>query len=388
MLSNKHTVAHCVYPYLALTENWIYRQLQLPPPYRTVVVTNRTTNLQRFPHPAVHALDDQPMGARLANRLWGKIMSRRPLPFERTTILREGVAVLHAHFGQVGYAKLPLKRACHLPLVTSFYGYDFTLEPRRNPAWVSRYRELFAVGERFLVEGPAAKRSLEQLGCPSEKLIINHLGVDLIAIPFAERRPPSDGIIRVLLAGTFVEKKGLPDALEALTRLNGRHRMEILLVGDASPLDPRGRGEKEKIQRVIAKTPLRQCVRSFGYVENHKLHELALQSHCFVAASKTGNDGDAEGGAPVTIIEMLATGLPVVATRHCDIPEMVRDGESGVLVPEGSIEALARAIDWVISAPERWPAMGHAGRRYVEQHFNAARQVQKLANIYGQLTHD
>ena len=68
----------------------------------------------------------------------------------------------------------------------------------------------------------------------------------------------------------------------------------------------------------------------------------------------TAADGDSEGGAPVGIIEMQAAGMPVLSTYHADIPEVVRDGESGYLVPERDVEALAEKLDKLINEPETW----------------------------------
>ena len=76
--------------------------------------------------------------------------------------------------------------------------------------------------------------------------------------------------------------------------------------------------------------------------------------------------GDTEGGAPVGVIEASATGMPVVASFHADIPEVVRHGESGWLAPERDVEALAAHLVGLIEHPESWPAMGERGRRHIE----------------------
>ena len=105
----------------------------------------------------------------------------------------------------------------------------------------------------------------------------------------------------------------------------------------------------------------------------------------FLAPSVHAANGDAEGGAPVTLIEMSAAGLPIVASDHCDIPEVVRHGESGVIVPEGDAEALADAIVSLAAAPERWPAFGRAGRAHVEREYDLAKQVGRLETLYDEL---
>ena len=83
----------------------------------------------------------------------------------------------------------------------------------------------------------------------------------------------------------------------------------------------------------------------------------------------TASDGDTEGGAPVTLIELSATGMPIVSTTHCDIPNVVRDGKSGLLAPERDVDGLAERLRWMIENSEKWPAMGKAGRDYVSAEF-------------------
>ena len=78
-------------------------------------------------------------------------------------------------------------------------------------------------------------------------------------------------------------------------------------------------------------------------------------------------------------------GIPVVSTLHADIPEIVRDGESGYLVPERDAGALAERLIHLVEHPETWEAMGRAGRAHVTEHFNAAKQYDKLIEIYSGL---
>lgn len=99
-----------------------------------------------------------------------------------------------------------------------------------------------------------------------------------------------------------------------------------------------------------------------------------------VAASVTAADGDEEG-IPNVLKEAMAMGLPVVATRHAGIPELVEDGVSGWLVPERDEAALADALARLAAEPERWPAMGRAGRDKVEREYDIHRLNHRLAAL-------
>jgi colanic acid/amylovoran biosynthesis glycosyltransferase len=105
----------------------------------------------------------------------------------------------------------------------------------------------------------------------------------------------------------------------------------------------------------------------------------------FLQPSRHLPDGDAEGGAPVAMIEMSASGMPVVASIHCDIPEVILDRRSGRLFPEGDVDAMAEAMLAVADEPARWPALGAEGRAHVEREYDATKQAPRLETIYDEL---
>jgi len=80
--------------------------------------------------------------------------------------------------------------------------------------------------------------------------------------------------------------------------------------------------------------------------------------------------------------------LPVVATQHGALPEGMMPGRSGLLVPERDVEALAEALNSLIEHPELWPAMGREGRKFVEEHFDARKLSQQLAELLGKAASD
>jgi colanic acid/amylovoran biosynthesis glycosyltransferase len=93
-------------------------------------------------------------------------------------------------------------------------------------------------------------------------------------------------------------------------------------------------------------------------------------------------DGDSEGGAPVCLIEAQAMGLPIVATTHCDIPEITRPEVSAFLAPERDAAAFAARLDQLLEHPEQWAEMGRAGRLHVETEFNIRTQVSRMNEVY------
>jgi colanic acid/amylovoran biosynthesis glycosyltransferase len=105
----------------------------------------------------------------------------------------------------------------------------------------------------------------------------------------------------------------------------------------------------------------------------------------FAQPSLTASDGDSEGGAPTTLLEAQACGVPILATSHADIPHVVVEGESALLAPERDAEALAAGLERLLAEPERWPAMGRAGRAHVLTHHDAGAQAERLEALYLEL---
>jgi colanic acid/amylovoran biosynthesis glycosyltransferase len=85
----------------------------------------------------------------------------------------------------------------------------------------------------------------------------------------------------------------------------------------------------------------------------------------------------------VVLPDAQTTGMPVIATWHCDIPNVIIDGKTGLLVPERDVNSLAEAILSLAFSPESWVEMGKTGRKRVEKEFDVGAQVSRLENIYG-----
>jgi colanic acid/amylovoran biosynthesis glycosyltransferase len=295
-----------------------------------------------------------------------------------------GARILHSHFGDHGWGDIGSANRNDLAHVVTFYGYDASRLPKAEPQWRGRYRELFDAADLFLCEGPHLGRVLQDLGCPAKKVRVHHLSIGLKQLAFRPRRWALGEPLRVLIAGTFVEKKGIPYAIAALGRIRDRAELEITIIGDAIPQE-RSDQEKAKIVDAIAEAGLASRTRLPGFQPHSRLLEEAYRNHVFIAPSVTASDGDTEGGAPVSVIEMAATGMPVVSTRHCDIPEVIVDGVTGLLADERDVDGLERHISWLLDHPDEWDPIVSAARRHIEKEFCASIQGHRLAEYYGAL---
>lgn len=353
---------HSVATYLPLTEGWIYQQLIHQTRHPQLVVGHRLEPdaAFRFPFDPVIRLEEH-----VLDRLWLHLKKQDRCGRYHRLLRRYPPQLIHAHFGNQAYRILPLARRLDLPLITTFYGYDCSIL-MRQPGWRQRFQRLFQEGELFLVEGPHMGKVLMDAGCPPGKIRLHHLGIP--PRPFRERHLGK--IPRILMAASFREKKGLHVGLRALSQV--RAPMEVVVAGDG-PM-------RRDLQRIAEQGDLH--VQWLGYLEPEALIQEMLRADLFVQPSLTAGDGDTEGGAPVTLIEAQATGLPIVSTEHADIPEITRPGESALLVPENNVGALAAAIEQLLEEPWRWPEMGRAGHEHVTREFSSATQGERLSQIY------
>ena len=376
-------VAHACTPYLFATGSWIYSQLVHLTRHEAIVLTDRTENLDVFPFRETYAYNEIHPLRQAFFRLKGGRLGGGREPFFESVLRRRGARLIHSHFGYVGWQMLEPKRRLGLPMVTSFYGADASQLPR-DPVWRSRYDQLFTHGELFLAEGEVMRRTLAELGCPPERIVVQHLGVAVDDLPFAVRRPDASGVVKVLVAATFREKKGIPYALRAVERLRAHHRrLQVTLIGDSM-----GMSQYEEEKRTILELVghLEGVVRWVGFQPYPAFRRALLEHHLFLSPSCTARDGDTEGGAPVTLIEAQATGMPVISTRHCDIPEVVVDGRTGHLSAERDLEALTTNLERMIIAPASvWEAMSTAARAHIEKHYNVRTQLGRLEGLYKRL---
>jgi colanic acid/amylovoran biosynthesis glycosyltransferase len=290
------------------------------------------------------------------------------------------VKLIHGHFGHVACSYLPVATMLHIPLVVSFYGYDYDMILNRNPRLIPKYEKLFRRAAMVLTEGEFGRNKLIRRGCRPEIIKVHHLGVEVDAIPFKRRDRTPDEPLRLIQVASFTEKKGhsvLVESIRLLQEEGYGPRIALTLIGDG-PL-------KERIKNVVRQYGLDSNIAFTDHLPYEQLHERLLSYHVFIHPSITAADGDCEGGAPVVLLDAQATGMPVISTLHCDIPEEVIHGQTGLLVNEGNPRMLADAIKEFIEDAKLITEFGVTARRHVEENYSAVRQASRLTELYDAL---
>lgn len=383
MAQPKLKIVQCFNAYLEMTENWCYRMIRNIPDVDLVVVSKRLVNLNAFPLPSAEFLTGPSPrfrpGITAAKELCHAVLRRMHGPFWRSFLVRrtQDAALIHAHFAPVGWDCLWLADKIRRPLIISFYGYDYEWLPKNKPEWIARYHRLFTRATLFIVEGRCGVEKLVALGCPQEKIRIVRLGVEVEKIPYMPRTKDV-GELRLVQVATFSEKKGYATTVRAFAHALSRcPNMHLTLVGrDTCGLRPR-------IESLISSLGIGGRVGIIDGIDFSKLHTFLQQFHVFIHPSCYSGSGDSEGGAPIVLLDAQATGMPVLSTTHCDIPEEVCQGVSGFLVPERDELALSKEISRCYAMNDlEFGELCLNARKHVEKNYDAVHCAQLLRKHY------
>jgi colanic acid/amylovoran biosynthesis glycosyltransferase len=356
----------------------IYRQVTALRAYQPVVLTQRRENAGRFPFEPVIRL--QRPWTREFRRFWQKTLLRGPVLISgkearavAAALRRCDASLLHVYFGHIGVHLLPFLRKARLPVIVSFHGADASVDVTRG-SHLRPLRRVFDLATLILSRSQAIAESLLELGCPPEKIRLHRTGIPLDRFPFAQRYLPENGQWRFFQACRLIPKKGLETTLRAFAEFHRTHPGARLTVAGEGPL-------AEPLRELAEDLRIAACVSFPGFVSQAKLRDLFYQSHLFLHPSVTGPDGDREG-IPNTILEAMASGLPIAATLHGGIPEAVHQGETGLLVPEQSHDALAAAMAEIAADEARYEAMSAAAARAVAAEWEIHTQTRRLEALY------
>jgi glycosyltransferase involved in cell wall biosynthesis len=177
----------------------------------------------------------------------------------------------------------------------------------------------------------------------------------------------------IISIGRLVEKKGFPDLIAACAQLKQSGRQFRCAIYGEGPLHA-------ELAAQIERLGLADCVSLAGERSQNELIPIFQRADIFALAPFVTEDGDRDG-IPNVLVEAMACGLPVVSTAVAGIPELVRDGENGLLVPPRDPGALAGALAALLGDSERRQQLGAAARDTVVAHFDlraAARQIAAL----------
>ena len=280
--------------------------------------------------------------------------------------------VIVANFGQNGIIAARIKQAFfpEARLAVIFHGWDVSAYVAAN-GWEGYRRAAPAIDIAIAVNRPWAERLAANT--PIRDVVVHHLGVDLDKIRQLPHHAADSSRFGIAFVGRMVEKKGLIYLIEAVAMLKARgHDISVEVVGDGP--------EESALRTAAASAGVGDRIVFHGRQPNESVLRLMAEANCLVLPSVTAADGDQEG-IPVTLMEAMATGLPVVSTYHSGIPELITDDDTGLLVPERDVAALADSIERLVTEPALGPRLATRARAFVAAEFNAAIQNRALFDL-------
>jgi len=298
--------------------------------------------------------------------------------FLKKRIKKEKIDVIHAHFGQVGVELMDIAKELNIPLVVTFYGYDFQVIPNKKPEYKSYYKKLFGIADKVLCLGSVGKERLVSMGCPSEKIQVNKLAIEphKIEAGVREKRPNQ---LTMLQAGTITEKKGHIYTINAFIQcLSKCPNQKLYIVGEEQDLEI-----TNALKSLVAQHQLENKVIFKPVMDYTELLDMMRSVDVFIHPSCFSKTGDCEGGTPVVLQDAMATGLPIISSFHVDIPEGVLDGKTGILAEEKDVAALAKAIQRFYEMNnDTYHQFSSATRQHVETNYDVRQSGIQLAKVY------
>ena len=285
--------------------------------------------------------------------------------------------IIHAHFGPNGVQAERLRQYGFLagPLVTTFYGYDVSrLIQEHNP-----YKQLFTRGDRFLALSKTMQQQLLVLGCNPTKLFIHPLGIPLAQFVPTQSKKHDPATLHLLSVARLVPKKGIEYAIRAIAQLLDAKELTIriryTIVGDGLLF--------ATLQQLVVELDLVTIITFVGWQTQAEVVEWMNSADIFLAPSIVSPLGDQEG-TPRSILEAMAMQLPIIATTHSGIPDIMPNHSCGILIPERNTVFLVEAIRQLIYDPPLRKSMGQRGRKIIEQNHNSGNLCYQLVEQYSQ----
>jgi glycosyltransferase involved in cell wall biosynthesis len=279
--------------------------------------------------------------------------------------------VIHAHFGRGGALALPLAQKLGLPLYVTYHGGDATKYTHQKSRIIPtiyqrRLKNLQSYANGFLCVSKFIAQRLADQGFPRHKLITHYIGINCknIIKPTIKNGP-------MLFVGRLTKKKGVDLLLKAIRKLQEKK-------GPLPSLYIAGSGSQEASLKKLANGL--KTIKFIGWQNHIALQKLMKDAQAVIVPSREADDGDCEG-LPTVILEAIRAGTVVIATNHAGIPEIIEDKVSGLLTPEGDINALADSLQYVMLNQNKIVSFVKTAQSRLIKDFNATKQSKRLQEI-------
>lgn len=277
------------------------------------------------------------------------------------------IEVVLAQYGTTAHRIVKLCEHVNIPLITHFHGYDASIHNVIENC--NNYKEVFAYSTSIIAVSISMKDRLILLGCPKKKIVYNTYGPNPL---FLEINPQFSTDVFIGL-GRFVDKKAPYYTILAFNKVLEKYPHAKLVIG--------GKGELYEVcVNLVKYLKIENNVLLPGILTKEQFSAYLATSLAFVQHSVTALSGDQEG-TPVAVLEASAAGLPVIATIHAGIPDVIIDGETGLLVAEHNVDAMATKMMQLLENKELAKQLGQQGKERVKNNFTMEKHVRVIDEL-------
>ncbi|WP_324721944.1 glycosyltransferase [Salinimicrobium sp. HB62] len=284
-----------------------------------------------------------------------------------TSFKKNKIELVFAEYGGTGEMMVPVCKELKIPLIVHFHGFDAARKDQLDI--YENYRSVFEYAEYIICVSRKMEKDLLDLGCPRSKLKYNVYGPhsDFLKISPKFSKP------QFIAVGRFVDKKApyylILSFLEVVKEFK---EAKLIIAGD---------GELWNTCKNLRDFyGLKDHVELPGIINPGQFQKYLDESLAFVQHSVTAENGDTEG-TPVSILEASAAGLPVIATKHAGIPDIIIHGETGLLVEEHDVKSMAENLKRVLRDRSIARELGEKGKQNIIENYTIGRHISVLDGL-------
>lgn len=283
------------------------------------------------------------------------------------------IDIVLAEYGPTACAVLKSCQIANIPLVAHFHGFD-AFQYSTAEEYRERYQVLFKEAACLIAASQSMANQLCLLGALSEKIAVNHYGVNVNKFQGGQ---PSESPPHFVAVGRFIEKKAPHLTLLAFHKVVEQvPEAHLTMIGDGPLL--------EACKQLVVALNLKDRVTLRGACPPEEIVKALRHARAFVQHSLRTSGGDSES-LGVVFLEAGAMGIPSVGTQHDGIPEVIIDGETGLLAQEGNIEQCANHMIALAKKPELAQNLGDAAYKRINSQFTEERSLSNLHKILADL---
>jgi glycosyltransferase involved in cell wall biosynthesis len=293
--------------------------------------------------------------------VFGSLSFMRISKRERWDIIHVHWPFPHGIFGFLG------SRVCGARVISSFHGAELLLQ-KKYP-FVRRFLEHAIRNSRFITSNSTFTAS------EINKIVDTHVEI----IPYGVTIEKKYKDIRIqhdrylLFVGRLIQRKGVRYLIEAMEELNINGDLKLYIVGEGD--------QKSYLQQLVRAKGLENVILFQGFVPNEMLDRFYNECKAFVLPAIVDDRGDTEG-LGIVLIEALMYKKPVIASNVGGIGDIVKDGETGLLVPEKSSKAIVDAVEFIMAKPDVANELGERGYSFIEENFSWKSIIHRVDTLY------